>query len=147
MSTMPAVIPDASQLPAAPVAPHKPAFIRLIDKLGSFFHAHGGELAQCAEAAEPFVAALTPFGPEYDLAVTAVVGMSRMGAAAQAAGLQMSGPDRMKGAFAIASSALASILTARGVVTQDQDAIILKYLQSVYDLHTLPAVPATATKP
>lgn len=146
-TAVPAPVTAPVPAPAVPAAPHKAGFIRLIDKVSGFFHAHGGEVLQCAEAAEPFVAALTPFGLEYDLVVNAIVGMRRTASAAQAAGVQMTGADQMKAVFAATAQPLSSILDARGVAKDDHDAAIATFLQAIYSLHTLPAVPAANVAP
>lgn len=133
--------------PAVPAAPHKSGFIRLIDKLGGFFHTHEGTIQDCAIASESIVGALTPFGPEYDLVVNAIVGMRRTAAAAQVAGVQVAGPDQMKVVFAATMPTLSSILSSKGIAKDDQDAIIATYLQAVYSLHTLPAVTVQPALP
>jgi hypothetical protein len=144
MSTA-AVVADVSAVPVATVVPHQKAgFVRFIDKVGGFFVRHEGAIEQAAVDAEA-VLALTPFGPEYDLVVNAIVGIRRMASASKSAGVAISGPDQMKKVVEAVTPGLVNILVSKNVI-DNHDVHIANYTQVLFDLLSGPTVgPAAST--
>jgi hypothetical protein len=126
----------------------KNGFLRFIDAVGNFFQ-HAAPVAEAvAVAAEPFLA-LTPFGPEYDLVVNAVVGIQKTATASIEAGVNLSGAQKMALVIQSVTPGLDAILTSKGVTT-DTETHIANWTQLVYNLLTGPvvaAVAAAAAKP
>jgi hypothetical protein len=122
-----------------PVA-QKNGFLRFIDAVGSFFVHVAPVAEQVAVAAEPFLA-LTPFGPEYDLVVNAVVGIQKTATASIAAGVDLTGAQKMALVIQSVTPGLNTILSSKGVST-DTEAVIANWTQVVYDLLTGPVVSA-----
>lgn len=133
-------ITPISAVTVAPVVKAKSGFVRFIDKVGSFMLRHESAIEHAAVDLEP-VLALTPFGPEYDLVVNAIVGMRRTAAASKAAGAEISGVDQMKKVLETVTPALVNILVVKGVL-DSHDVHIANYAQVVFDLLCGPAVAA-----
>jgi hypothetical protein len=130
-----------------PAVQAKNGFLRFIDAIGHFFQKVSPVVEQVAIAAEPFLA-LTPFGPEYDLVVNAIIGVQKTATASIAAGVNLSGPQKMGLVLQSVTPGLNTILTSKGV-TQDTETHIANWTQLVFGLLSGPvgAMVSGAAKP
>lgn len=138
----------ASVTPAP--APPENGFQRFIDKIGALFIKAQPAINtanQLAVDAETFLA-LTPYGPEYDLVVNAVVGAEKTGAASLAAGTALTGAQKMALVLQAVAPGLSSILASKKV-TSGIPAAIQQFAQNVYNLQTGPftTVPPSTAAP
>lgn len=116
-------------------------FDRFIDKVTAVFvkaepAMHTAETA--AIAAEPILA-LTPAGPEYSVAVNAIIGAQQMAEASIAAGVHLTGMQKAALAVQAATPALNAILTSKGVST-GVEATISCWIQGVFNILAGPLV-------
>ncbi len=138
----PLMQPGAS-MSTAPVQPN--AFERFIDKLDVFFKKAAPIALTGAELARPFLA-LSPVGPEYNIALTGVETAISADQAIQAsAGVPLTGAQKMAVAISVAAPQLQTILASKGITesTAVQTAIA-QFAQNVYNLQTGPAAVAPA---
>ncbi|MDP9039821.1 MAG: hypothetical protein M3O02_11210 [Acidobacteriota bacterium] len=138
------IMSTAAVVPAAAggvvqTAPTHNGFVRFIDRIGSVFKHVVPYVEQIAVDAEPFVLALSPFGPEYELVVNAIVGAQRNATASLAVGVGLTGEQKMELVLKAVAPALTSILGSKGITVGATDHVA-KYAQIVYDLLTLPGV-------
>lgn len=113
----------------------KNVVVRFIDRIGALFQKAVPVLRgleAIAVAAEP-VLALTPMGPEYQVAVNAIVGAQQVAAASLAAGTDLSGTQKATIAVQAATPALMTILTSKGV-TQGVEDVIQTWVQNVFNI-------------
>ena len=89
-------------------------------------------LETAALAAEPILA-LTPAGPEYAVAVNAIIGAQQVAEASIAAGTNLTGVQKATIAVQAATPALNTILTSKGV-TADTESIIGTWIQNVFNI-------------
>jgi hypothetical protein len=136
--SMPAKAVESNMSTAAvvPGAPAQSGFVRFIDAIGNFFKKSAPELEAVAQAAEPFLA-LSPFGPEYDLVVNAVVGVQQTATASLAAGVGLTGVQKMALVLEAVTPGLTQILASKKV-TSGIPAAISQFAQNVYNLQTGP---------
>lgn len=110
-------------------------FDRFIDKIEAIF-VNAEPMLHTAEAlaleAEPILA-LTPAGPEYSVAVNAIIGAQQVAQASLAAGVDLTGGQKAALAIQAATPALNAILTAKGVST-GIEATISSWIQSVFNI-------------
>ena len=85
-----------------------------------------------AVEAEPILA-LTPAGPEYSVAVNAIVGAQQVAQASLAAGVNLNGTQKAALAIQAAPPALNAILTSKGVST-GLEATISSWIQTVFSV-------------
>jgi hypothetical protein len=118
-------------------------FERFIDKFKAFVKKEAPLVDEVANAAKPILA-LTPFGPEYNLALTAIETAAKVDAATQAAaGKPLTGTQQMALAVQVANTGLTTILASKGITeSAATEAAISQFLQNVYNIQT---GPATAT--
>lgn len=140
-------IPMAAATSALTPASVATGWIRFIDAIGSFFHHAAPIIEGLAVAAEPFLA-LSPFGPEYQLVVNAIIGAKHIADASLAAGTGISGTQKMALVVEATTPALTTILRSKGIVS-NIPAAISQFAQNVYNLQTGPTttVPPTAVAP
>ncbi len=122
------------------------AFERFIDKLVPFLKKEAPVALEGAEAAEPLLA-LTPIGPEYALALTAITTAVKADQSIQAASATpLTNSQKMAVAVSVATPGIAQILATKGIVEPASvQTAIAQFLQNVYNLQTGPAaVPAPA---
>ncbi|WP_188760843.1 hypothetical protein [Edaphobacter acidisoli] len=122
-------------------------FERFIDKIGAFFKRAEPAINAAegvAVSAEPFLA-LTPYGPEYDLVLNAIVGAQQTAEASLATGVTLTGEQKMALVLAAVTPGLTAILKSKNV-TSGIPAAIAQFAQNVYNLQTGPAttVPPAA---
>jgi hypothetical protein len=132
----------------APVtpAPKQNAFVRFIDAIGHFFVKSAPVIEKVAVDLEPALA-FTPFGPEYDLVVNAVVGSAKTAAASVVAGTTLTGAQKMQLVLQAVTPGLDAILKSKGVTDQTAiDAAIAQWSQVVFDILAGP-VAATPAAP
>lgn len=131
----------------APVPPQHNGFVRFIDAIGSFFVHQAPRIEAIAIAAEPFLA-LTPFGPEYNLVLNAIVGVQKTATASLAASATLTGAQKMSLVVQAVTPGLTSILGSKGI-TGSIEAAIEQFAQNVYNLQTGPTttVPAASSTP
>lgn len=129
------------------IAPTENAFERFIDKFKVFVKKAAPVVDEVAEAAKPILA-LTPIGPEYDLALTAIETAAKVDAATQAAsGTPLTGTQQMALAVQVANTGLTTILASKGITEPAAtEAAIAQFLQNVYNLQTGPAAVPAVTK-
>lgn len=129
----------------APPPPHN-VFIRFIDKIGSFFIHAAPVIEEAAVAAEPLLA-LTPFGPEYNLVVNAIVGAQKTATASLSTGAALSGTQKMSLTIQAITPGLSAILASKGIKESTAvEQAIAEFAQNIYNLQTGPvAVPTLAT--
>ena len=143
---------SATATPVAAAAPpaQRNGFIRFIDKVGHGIAHAAPIILGVAKAAEPILA-LTPFGPEFDLVVNAVIGAQQSATASIAASPTLTGEQKLALAIEASTPGLTTILNDRGV-TADQQAAIQAWVQTVFQIlagpiatipYTLPAPTAT----
>ena len=147
-STSAKAVENTMSTTATPVAAASQpnGFIRFIDAIGNFFKKSAPEIEEVAKDAEPFLA-LTPFGPEYDLVVNAIIGAQQTATASLATGVALTGVQKMAIVLQAVTPGLSSILASKKV-TSGIPAAISEFAQNVYNLQTGPTttvVPA-ATK-
>lgn len=131
----------------APVAPGKNGFIRFIDAIGHFFVKAGPRIEQVAVALEPALA-FTPFGPEYDLVVNAIVGVQKTATASLAAGGTLTNEQKMALVLQAATPGLDTILKSAGHTdTTAIDAAIKNWAQVVFDILAGPVAITPPTPP
>ncbi len=136
---------------ASPVilpAKKQSGFHRFIDELFSFVKKAAPVADQLANAAKPIMA-LTPFGPEYNLAVTGIETAVQADVATQAAsGIPLTNLQKMALALQVSTPGITQILASKGITEPvPVQTAISGFVQTVYDLHTGPtaaATPATA---
>ncbi|MGI4829446.1 MAG: hypothetical protein ACRYFU_14815 [Janthinobacterium lividum] len=119
-----------------PVAPApENAINRFIDEVKAVF-VKAQPVAQAIETAavmaEPILA-LTPAGPEYEVAVNAIVGAQQVAQASLAAGTNLTGTQKAAIAVQAATPALNTILTSKGV-TANVESIISTWVQNVFNI-------------
>lgn len=137
MSTAPVV-------PAAPAAaPKESGFTRFIDAIGNFFKKSAPEIEAVAEAAEPFLA-LTPFGPEYDLTVNAIVGVQQTATASLSTGATLTNAQKMALVLEAITPGLTSILASKNV-TSGIPAAISQFAQNIFNLLAGPTTTVSPT--
>lgn len=108
---------------------------RFIDKIEAVLvraEPAGQALEMAAVAAEPILA-LTPAGPEYQVAVNAIVGAQQVAEASLAAGTTLTGLQKAAIAVQAATPALNAILTSKGVTT-DIENVISSWIQNVFNI-------------
>jgi hypothetical protein len=139
-----------STAPVTPVTPVTPAptengFERFIDKFKAFVKKAAPIADEVAEAAKPILA-LTPIGPEYSLALTAIETAAKVDAATQAAsGTALTGTQQMALAVQVANTGLTTILASKGITESSAvNAAITQFLQNVYNLQSGPAAVTAA---
>ncbi|MGI4831678.1 MAG: hypothetical protein ACRYFU_26380 [Janthinobacterium lividum] len=111
------------------------AIDRFIDEVKAVF-VKAQPVAQAIETAavmaEPILA-LTPAGPEYEVAVNAIVGAQQVAQASLAAGTNLTGTQKAIIAVQAATPALNTILTSKGV-TANVESIISTWVQNVFNI-------------
>ena len=114
---------------------------RFIDKIEAVF-VKAGPVAEAVEAAavsaEPILA-LTPAGPEYQVAVNAIIGAQQVAEASLAAGTNLTGEQKAAIAVQAATPALNAILTSKGV-SAGTESIISTWIQNVFNILAGPVV-------
>lgn len=111
-------------------------FIRFIDAIGNFFVKSAPVLETIAVDAEPFLA-LTPFGPEYDLVVNAIVGVQKTATASLTTGATLTGEQKMALVLEAVAPGLTQILASKKV-TSGIPTAISQFAQNVFNLQTGP---------
>lgn len=122
-------------------------FERFIDKIEAVFvkaEPVTEAVEAAAVAAEPLLA-LTPAGPEYQVAVNAIVGAQQVAKASLAAGTTLSGVQKAQIAAQAATPALNTILTSKGV-SVGTESIISSWMQNVFNILAGPLVMAETIK-
>ena len=122
-------------------------FERFIDKIEAVFvkaEPVTEAVEAAAVAAEPLLA-LTPAGPEYQVAVNAIVGAQQVAKASLAAGTTLSGVQKAQIAAQAATPALNTILTSKGV-SVGTESIISSWMQNVFNILAGPLVMADTIK-
>ena len=108
---------------------------RFIDKVEAVF-VKAAPIAEVVEtaavAAEPILA-LTPAGPEYEVAVNAIVGAQQVAQASIAAGTNLTGAQKAAIAVQAATPALNTILTSKGV-SSGIESLISTWIQNVFNI-------------
>lgn len=117
-------------------APAESGWTRFIDAIGSFFKKSAPVIEGIAVAAEPFLA-LSPFGPEYDLVVNAIVGVQQTATASLTTGATLTGTQKMALVLEAITPGLTAILASKKV-TSGIPAAISQFAQNVYNLQTGP---------
>ena len=148
MSTA-ATVPNAATTSAAPAAKTENSFERFIDKVHAFFikaEPVVDKIEQVAEDAEPILA-LTPEGPEYAVAVNAILSAQAVAKASIAAGTNLTNEQKAAIAVQAATPALTAILTSKGVTTNTQTHITT-WIQNIFNILAGPValIAATVTK-
>lgn len=127
--------------------PRGTAVERFIDRIEAVFVKIQPAL-QAAEtfaiAAEPILA-LTPAGPEYLVAVNAIVGAQQVAQASLAAGTNLTGSQKSAIAVQAATPALNTILASKGVSTDTQNVIAI-WIQNVFNILAGPVASITVAK-
>lgn len=122
-------------------------FDRFIDKIEAVF-VKAEPMLRTAEnlalEAEPILA-LTPVGPEYIVAVNAIVGAQQVAQASLAAGVNFTGAQKAALAVQAATPALNAILTSKGV-SAGTEATIASWIQSIFNILAGP-VALKSSKP
>lgn len=122
----------------APVVQQHNGFVRFIDAIGHFFVKAAPIVEEAAVEAEPILA-FTPIGPEYDIAVNAIVGAQKVATASLAANTTLTGTQKLGLAISAATPALNTILTSKGV-TSDQETHVSNWIQLVFNILAGPIV-------
>lgn len=140
------IMSTAAVTPAVPAS--KPnGFVRFIDVIGSFFVKTAPVLEKAAVAAEPFLA-LTPYGPEYDLVVNAVVGVQQTATASLAAGSTLSGVQKMALVVESVTPGVTAILASKGITEPAAvQQAVAEFAQNVYNLQAGPTTTVAPTLP
>ena len=102
-------------------------------------------LETAAVAAEPILA-LTPAGPEYLVAVNAILGAQQVAQASIAAGTNLTGAQKAAIAVQAATPALNTILTSKGV-SSNTESVINTWVQNVFNILAGPVVALVEGKP
>ena len=148
MSTAAVTLPVSAAATAATTTSTPAAvsgFKRFIDDIGAFFKKAEPVASELAVAAEP-VLALTPFGPEYDLVVNAIVGVQKTATASLAAGTAITSTQKMSLVLQAVTPGLTTILASAGITeTAAQQTAIAQFAQNVYNLQTGPSVVVAST--
>lgn len=113
----------------------KSALERFIDKVEAIVVGSDPVVAAVetvAVAAEPILA-LTPAGPEYQVAVNAIVGAQQVAQASMAAGTALTGAQKAALAVQAATPALTTILSSKGVSADTQN-VISAWIQNVFNI-------------
>jgi len=121
-------------------------FQRFIDSLGSFLKKAAPIAIEGAEVARPLLA-LTPIGPEYNIALTGIETAIAADNAMQASSATaLTGVQKMAVAVTVAAPVLTQILGSKGIKEPvTVQTAIAQFLQNVFNLQTGPAVvPAVA---
>ncbi len=130
------ILPMSTPPTAQPAAAQPNVFVRFIDAIGAFFRKAAPALKDIetlAVEAEPILA-LTPAGPEYQVAVNAIVGAQQVAAASIAAGgPSLSNTQKAAIAVSAATPALNTILTSKGV-TAGTETVIATWIQNVFNI-------------
>jgi hypothetical protein len=122
--------------PVAAAASQPSGFIRFIDAIGNFFVKSAPVIEGVAVDAEPFLA-LSPFGPEYDIVVNAIVGVQKTATASLSTGGTLTGLQKMALVLEAVTPGLSAILASKKV-TSGVPAAISQFAQNVYSLQTGP---------
>ena len=133
------VTAKAEEIPmstAPVVVSQENGFKRFIDEIGSFFVKSAPTIEAVAVAAEPFLA-LSPFGPEYDLVVNAIVGVQRTATASLTTGAVLTSTQKMALVLEAVTPGLSTILASKKV-NSGIPAAISQFAQNVYNLQTGP---------
>ena len=121
---------------AVPVVPAPEGAIeRFIDQVKAIFvkaEPAVEAVETAAVMAEPILA-LTPAGPEYQVAVNAIMGAQQVAQASLAAGTDLTGEQKAAIAVAAATPALNTILTSKGV-TSNMENVISSWIQNVFNI-------------
>ena len=120
---------------------------RFIDEVKAVFvkaEPVGAALETAAVDAEPILA-LTPAGPEYQVAVNAIVGAQQVAQASLAAGTNLTGTQKAAIAIQAATPALNTILTSKGV-TSNVESVISTWIQNVFNILAGPVASLLAGK-
>ena len=123
------------------------AFDRFIDSIEAVLVKAGPTLHTAetlALRAEPILA-LTPAGPEYNVAVNAIVGAQQIAQASLAAGVNLNGTQKAALAVQAATPALRAILTSKGVST-GVETTISSWIQTVFNVLAGPVAAVVAAK-
>lgn len=126
-------------------APAASGFKRFIDAIGNFFVKSAPVVEAVAQDAEPFLA-LTPFGPEYDLVVNAIIGVQKTATASLSTGATLTGVQKMALVAQAVTPGLTAILGSKGI-TGGIEAAIQQFAQNVYNLQTGPTTAVAPTAP
>lgn len=147
MSTQATAVSNLQKPATQPTTASSPenGFQRFIDKIGSFFTKSAPVIETIAQDAEPFLA-LTPYGPEYDLVVNAIIGAQKTATASLVTGATLNGTQKMSLVLQAVTPGLSAILASKKVTTGVPQAIS-EFAQNVYNLQTGPTttVPPTAS--
>ena len=131
---------------AVPAIKTENGFQRFIDSLGSFLKKAAPVVLEGADVARPLLA-LTPIGPEYNIALTGIETAISADQAMQAASATaLTGVQKMAVAAAVATPVLTQILGSKGITEPvTVQTAIAQFLQNVFNLQTGPAtMPVTA---
>lgn len=121
-------------------APPKGAFIRFIDEVGHFFVHAAPVVEEAAVAVEPLLA-LTPFGPEYDLVVNAIVGVQKTAAASLATSAALTNEQKLSLVIQAITPGVTSVLASKGITEPVAvTAAIAQFAQNVYNFQAGPVV-------
>ena len=101
-------------------------------------------LETAAVMAEPILA-LTPAGPEYQVAVNAIVGAQQVAQASLAAGTNLTGAQKASIAIQAATPALQTILTSKGV-SGKTESVIGNWIQNVFNILAGPVAAVVEAK-
>ena len=110
-------------------------FDRFIDKIEAVFvkaEPYAEAVETAAVAAEPLLA-LTPAGPEYQVAVNAIIGAQQVAQASLAAGTTLTGAQKAQIAVQAATPAINSILSSKGVSAGAEN-IIGTWVQNIFNI-------------
>ena len=117
------------------VAAPEGAIERFIDKIEAVL-VRVQPVAEAVETAavdaEPILA-LTPAGPEYQVAVNAIVGAQQVAQASLAAGTNLTGVQKAAIAVQAATPALNTILSSKGV-SSNTESVISTWIQNVFNI-------------
>jgi hypothetical protein len=134
------------------VVPAVNGFTRFIDAIGNFFKKDAPVIEAAAVAAEPILA-LSPFGPEYDLVVNAIVGVQKTATASLTTGASLSDTQKMALVVQAITPGVTIVLASKGITeSATVAAAIAQFAQNVYNFQTgpvalttpAPTAPATA---
>ena len=121
---------------------------RFIDEVKAVFvkaEPIGEALETAAVDAEPILA-LTPAGPEYQVAVNAILGAQQVAQASIAAGTNLTRTQKAAIAVQAATPALSAILTSKGV-TSNVESVINTWIQNVFNILAGPVASLFTGKP
>jgi hypothetical protein len=128
------------------VVPAVSGFKRFIDEIGSFFKKTAPVVEDAAVAAEPLLA-LTPYGPEYDLVVNAIVGVQKTATASLATSATLSAEQKMALVIQAITPGVTTVLASKGITeSATVTTAIAQFAQNVYNFQTGP-VAVTAPAP